>query len=67
MEALYQKLLSMTAEERLSLPGLDQRRADIIGFGAAILLSFMESFDLAEVIASESDGMEGAIAAGYAE
>ncbi|MBR2222938.1 MAG: hypothetical protein IJ973_01305 [Christensenellaceae bacterium] len=67
MEALYHKLLSMTAEERLSLPGLDRRRADIIGFGAAILLSFMESFDLAEVIASESDGMEGAIAAGYAE
>lgn len=62
--AIYEKLLSLSVEERQKLPGLDERRADIIGFGAAILKAFFESFSLSSIIVSESDGME-AFAAAY--
>ena len=59
---LTAQLLSLSAEERKQLPGMDARRADIIGGGAFLLTSVLETLGADELIVSDSDNLEGYIA-----
>ncbi len=59
VEALAEKLLSLTQEERLSLAGMDEKRADIIGGGALFLFYIMKKLDLKEIFVSDRDNQEG--------
>lgn len=56
------KLLHMTQEERLALPGMDPRRADILGSGALLLAMIAEYAGADKVTVSEADNLEGYIA-----
>ncbi len=53
------RLCSLTQEERLALPGMDKKRADIIGGGALLLASVMKRIGLERVFVSDSDNLEG--------
>lgn len=57
------RLLSMTQAERLVLPGMDPRRADILGGGALLLAMIAEYAGAAAMTVSEADNLEGYIAA----
>lgn len=59
LEALADKLLSMSCEERKRIKGMDVRRADIIAGGALLLTAVMKKLSLAEVYASDRDNLEG--------
>ena len=54
-------LLGMTQEERLALPGMDPRRADILGGGAMLLALIAKYAGARSVTVSESDNLEGYI------
>jgi len=54
-----QRLLTMTVEERLALPYMHPGRADVIGAGALIASRVLARTTVAEVVASESDILEG--------
>ena len=59
VERAAKKLLSMTAQERRTVPGMDIRRVDIIGGGALLLAEIMKKLGLAEVKFSDRDNLEG--------
>ncbi len=59
---LCRMLERMTKEERKSIIGLEEKRADVIVFGAIILLEFMEAVSAASIIVSDSDNQEGYLA-----
>lgn len=56
------RLLSMTAEERAKVKGMDERRADIIAGGALLLEMIMERAGVREVLFSDADNLEGYLA-----
>lgn len=56
------RLLHMTQEERLALPGMDPRRADVLGSGALLLGMIAGYAGVNEVTVSEADNLEGYIA-----
>lgn len=61
LEEWAERLLGMTQAERLALPGMDPRRADILG-GGAMLLAMIAVYARADkVIVSEADNLEGYI------
>ena len=62
LERLADKLLSMTAEERRAVKGMDVRRADIIAGGALLLVNVMKKMSLTKVYASDRDNLEGYLA-----
>lgn len=62
LHALAAQLLSLSAEERKQLPGMDARRADIIGGGAFLLASVLEKLERDELVVSDSDNLEGYLA-----
>ena len=62
LAALTNKLLSLSAEERKALPGMDVRRADIIAGGAYLLTSVLRTLQTDELIVSDSDNLEGYLA-----
>ena len=62
LHALAVRLLSLSAEERKRLPGMDTRRADIIGGGAFLLASVVNTLGADELIVSDSDNLEGYLA-----
>ena len=62
LAALTNKLLSLSAEERKALPGMDVRRADIIAGGAYLLTSVLRMLQTDELIVSDSDNLEGYLA-----
>lgn len=41
-QALYETLFSMPVEQRLAMPGMNPGRADILPYGLAILIGFMQ-------------------------
>ncbi len=45
--------------ERISVLGINEKRADIIPCGAYMLLSIMRRFDIGQVVVSESDNLLG--------
>ncbi len=58
---LGRRLASLTYEQRCKIKGLEPGRADVIVAGAEILKSAMEVFDLAEVLVSEKDILDGLV------
>ena len=48
-----QRLLSMTQEERIQIPGMKEKRADIMPYGVLILQQAMELLDMQEVCISD--------------
>lgn len=50
---------SLDIEERKKLTGMEEKRADIIGFGITILDTIMEEMKLEQVIVSDADNLEG--------
>ena len=59
MQAQFQRLCALDLAQRQALPGLDPARADIIPFGAAILLSFFHLSGTDRLLASDQDNLLG--------
>ncbi len=59
ISSLAERLLSMSAEERRGIRGMDIHRADIIGGGALLLAEIMKKTSLRTVLASDRDNLEG--------
>ena len=59
--AVHEKLLSMPAEERRRLPGLDPQRADLIPAGSTFALTALELFGLDTLTVSEWALREGIV------
>jgi exopolyphosphatase/guanosine-5'-triphosphate,3'-diphosphate pyrophosphatase len=53
------ELLAMTRAERAALPVMHPGRVDVIGAGALILRTLTDRLDLAEVLVSEADILDG--------
>ncbi len=53
VDAWCQRLLSMTQEERIQIPGMKEKRADIMPYGVLILQQAMELLDMQEVCISD--------------
>lgn len=58
---LARRLESLTYAQRKRIKGLEPGRADVIVAGAEILLCVMEAFDMAEVLTSEKDILDGLV------
>jgi exopolyphosphatase/guanosine-5'-triphosphate,3'-diphosphate pyrophosphatase len=58
---LARRLASLPYEKRARIKGLDPGRVDVIVAGAAILQQVMETFDMAEVLVSEKDILDGLV------
>ncbi len=56
---LCHMLEGMTKEQRRHLIGLEEKRADVIVFGAIIMLEFMEAVGATYVVVSDRDNQEG--------
>ncbi len=56
---ILKKLLRLTAEERLKIPGLQKGREDLILSGIVILIKTMEKFSKEEVLVSDGGLLEG--------
>ncbi|MCX8031388.1 MAG: hypothetical protein N3A59_07425 [Thermodesulfovibrionales bacterium] len=61
LKSLFESLYGKPLVERIKIVGLEQDRADIIIPGTAILISFMELFDINELIVSDFGILEGAL------
>lgn len=61
VRSLARRLESLTIAQRKRVTGLEPGRADVIVAGAEILLGVMEVFDLAEVLVSERDILDGLV------
>lgn len=59
VKALAGRLLHLPADARRALPGMDVKRADIIGGGTLLLSRIMEKLRLDCVYASDRDNQEG--------
>lgn len=53
------RLLHMTRQERAALPFMHPGRVDVIGGGAMVLRAIMGAVDASEVVASETDILDG--------
>jgi len=61
IDDIYNKLLTLTINEKRQLSGLMPQRADIITAGTFIAKTIMEIFNIYEITISETDLMEGYI------
>ena len=59
LEDLFERLKTMTFDERLKLQGLDRGRADVIPAGCAAALRILRFFKAREMVVSLSDLLEG--------
>lgn len=59
IKKIYTYLISLPAQERLKIPGLEKGREDLIIAGTAILLNLMEIFHIPRLIAVDSGLLEG--------
>jgi exopolyphosphatase/guanosine-5'-triphosphate,3'-diphosphate pyrophosphatase len=59
IEKVTADLLAMSRSERAALPVMHPGRVDVIGAGALILRTLVERLDLAEVLVSEADILDG--------
>jgi exopolyphosphatase / guanosine-5'-triphosphate,3'-diphosphate pyrophosphatase len=53
VEALYEKLAGMTLAERVELPGLEPKRADVIVAGALIVRELLRAVGAVETVVSD--------------
>lgn len=61
VEKQLYRLNAMTVDERRKLPGISEKRAEIIDYGAAILLSFLRISDLNGIYVSDRDNLYSAV------
>jgi len=61
VEAVVDRMRSMTSEERRSLPAMPRGREDVIVAGAEILLAVVEGFGFGDVLVSEADILDGLV------
>ena len=59
VEEVTERLLAMTRAERAALPFMHEGRVDVIGGGAMVLRALMRAFGKHEVVASETDILDG--------
>ena len=59
MRALADRLTGMTAAEIARLPGVQPKRADVLGGGAVLFSVIMDKLNFPEIIVSDSDNLEG--------
>lgn len=64
---LAQRLLAMTLDELRELPGLQPKRAPVIGAGALIIDELLAASGFDAYVASESDSLFGLLRCAYAE
>ncbi len=60
-EDVFRTLATETIEQRRHNPGLEPGRVDVIVAGAAILVTIMRTFDVAELVVSEADILDGLV------
>lgn len=58
-QTLAAKLLSLTAEERKTIAGMDKKRADIIAGGALLFSEILKKLNLESILISDRDNLEG--------
>ena len=61
VEEWFYRLCGMSVAERLTLPGMPARRADIIDYGAAVLVAFMRLSGLEGIYVSDRDNLYSAV------
>ncbi|OFW66066.1 MAG: hypothetical protein A2Z12_10255 [Actinobacteria bacterium RBG_16_68_21] len=61
LRALTRRLDSMTLKQRLQLPGIDERRADLLPVGGWVLTTAAATLDVEELVHSEWGFREGAV------
>ena len=61
IEEILQKIKCMTLNDKKTIKGLQEKRADIITAGVAILDIIMEKIEINEITVSEYDNLEGLI------
>lgn len=59
IEGLFERLKTMTFDERLKLQGLDRGRADVIPAGCAVVLRILQFIKAREMVVCLSDLLEG--------
>ena len=59
VQAVSDRLLAMTREQRAALPVMHPGRVDVIGAGALVLATLVDRLGLPEVLVSESDILDG--------
>ena len=59
MRALAERLTKLRAEDIAKLPGVQPKRADVLGGGAVLLSVVMDRLGFSELIVSDSDNLEG--------
>ena len=59
MQALTDRLLSMTVEEIAALPCMPKGRADVLTGGAVLFTVLMKKLNLSHIIVSDRDNLEG--------
>ncbi len=57
--AIESMLMSRTKEERKRLIGLEEKKADVIVFGAMLCAEFMKASNAGCIVVSDSDNLEG--------
>ncbi len=68
MQALTDKLLTMSVEEIAALPCIPKGRADVLTGGAVLFTVLMKELGIARLVVSDRDNLEGyAIKKGYME
>lgn len=60
--ALLEKLFALTVEQRCALPGMNPGRADILPYGLAILIAFMQLAGRDSLVISDRGNLYGFIA-----
>lgn len=61
-EDVFRTLATEDREQRLSNPGLEEARADVIVGGCCALVAIMRTFDVDPMLVSESDILDGLVA-----
>ncbi len=61
VETWFYRLCGMGMAERLALPGMPARRADIIDYGAAVLVAFLRLTGLEGIYVSDRDNLYSAV------
>jgi exopolyphosphatase/guanosine-5'-triphosphate,3'-diphosphate pyrophosphatase len=61
LKKIERQLLSTPLEKRSEIPGMDERRADIIVAGAMLLRGIFEVFEISEMVVSEYALREGVV------
>ncbi len=59
MRALAERLTAMTPEQIMAFPTVPEKRADVLGGGAALLSVLMDRLGISALTVSDSDNLEG--------